>query len=115
MSIEILANKQRYDNATLTRHVARLNALLAQFAANPALGCGEAETVSEAEYQQLAQINDTGVMLKATTLSALVAEQARKTPDAPALADGHHALSYRQMREQVIALATLLRERGVKP
>ncbi|MFN1130330.1 enterobactin non-ribosomal peptide synthetase EntF [Lelliottia nimipressuralis] len=115
LSIEILANKQRYDNATLTRHVARLNALLAQFAANPALGCGEAETVSEAEYQQLAQINDTGVMLKATTLSALVAEQARKTPDAPALADAHHALSYRQMREQVIALATLLRERGVKP
>ncbi|MGG2077607.1 enterobactin non-ribosomal peptide synthetase EntF [Lelliottia nimipressuralis] len=115
LSIEILANKQRYDNATLTRHVARLNALLAQFAANPALGCGEAETVSEAEYHQLAQINDTGVMLKATTLSALVAEQARKTPDAPALADAHHALSYRQMREQVIALATLLRERGVKP
>jgi len=115
LSIEILANKQRYDQATLSRHVARLNALLAQFAANPALGCGEAETVSEAEYHQLAQINDTGVMLKATTLSALVAEQARKTPDAPALADAHHALSYRQMREQVIALATLLRERGVKP
>ncbi|MDK9603378.1 enterobactin non-ribosomal peptide synthetase EntF [Lelliottia wanjuensis] len=115
LSIEILANKQRYDEATLTRHVARLNALLAQFAANPALPCGEAETVSEEEYHQLAQINDTGVMLEATTLSALVAEQAHKTPDAPALADAHIELTYRQMREQAIALANLLCERGVKP
>ena len=45
----------------------------------------------------------------------LVAEQASKTPDAPALADAHIELNYRQMREQVVALANLLRERGVKP
>ncbi|MFT7834514.1 AMP-binding protein, partial [Salmonella enterica] len=51
----------------------------------------------------------------ATTLSTLVAEQAARTPDAPALADAQHELSYRQMREQVVALATLLRERGVQP
>jgi enterobactin synthetase component F len=37
-----------------------------------------------AEYRK---INDTGMMLPATTLSALVAEQAARTPDAPALAD----------------------------
>ncbi|ENF7816213.1 enterobactin non-ribosomal peptide synthetase EntF [Enterobacter soli] len=115
LSIEILANKQRYDEATLTRHVARLNAMLAQFAANPDLRCGEVETVSEAEYQQLARINDTGLALPSVTLAHLVAEQASKTPDAPALADAHIELNYRQMREQVVALATLLRERGVKP
>jgi len=44
LSMEILANKQRYDEATLTRHVARLNAMLVQFAANPDLRCGEVET-----------------------------------------------------------------------
>ena len=115
LSIEILANKHRYDEPTLTRHVARLHALLAQFADNPDLKCGDAETVSESEYHQLERINDTGMMLPATTLSALVAAQAHNTPDAPALADAHIALTYRQMREQVIALATLLRERGVKP
>ncbi len=60
LSIEILANKQRYDEATLSRHVARLNAMLMQFAANPDLRCGDVETVSEQEYQQLARINDTG-------------------------------------------------------
>lgn len=75
LSIEILANKQRYDEATLTRHVARLNAMLMQFAANPDLRCGEAETVSEHEYQQLARINDTGLALPSTTLAQLVADQ----------------------------------------
>ena len=115
LSVEILANKQRYDETTLARHVARLNAMLTQFAANPDLRCGEVETVSEQEYQQLARINDTGLALPSTTLADLVAEQASKTPDAPALADAHIELSYRQMREQVVALAQLLRERGVKP
>ena len=115
LSIEILANKQRYDEATLVRHVERLHGLLAQFAANSDLRCGEAETVSDAEYQQLAQINQTAVPLPLTTLSGLVAEQAAKTPDAPALADAQYELTYRQMREQVVALANLLRERGVKP
>ncbi|WP_061709486.1 enterobactin non-ribosomal peptide synthetase EntF [Pseudenterobacter timonensis] len=115
LSIEILANAQRYDGATLGRHVARLHALLAQFAANGELTCGEAEMLLPQEYRQLAEINDTAVMLPETTLSALVAEQARKTPEAPALADGQITLTYREMREQVVALATILRERGVKP
>ncbi|WP_347115500.1 enterobactin non-ribosomal peptide synthetase EntF [Leclercia sp. S52] len=115
LSIEILANKQRYDEATLVRHVERLHALLAQFAANIDLRCGEAETVSDAEYQQLEKINQTAVPLPLTTLSALVAEQAAKTPDAPALADAQYELNYRQMREQVVALANQLRARGVKP
>ncbi|MFO3903198.1 enterobactin non-ribosomal peptide synthetase EntF [Enterobacter hormaechei] len=115
LSIEILANKQRYDEATLVRHVERLHGLLAQFAGNIDLRCGEAETVSAAEYQQLKKINQTAVPLPLTTLSALVAEQAAKTPDAPALADAHNELTYRQMREQVVALANQLRARGVKP
>jgi len=115
LSIEILANKQRYDEATLVRHVERLHGLLAQFAANIDLRCGEAETVSDAEYQQLEKINQTEVTLPLTTRSALVAEQAAKTPHAPALADAQHHLTYREMREQVVALANQLRARGVKP
>ncbi|WP_369128578.1 enterobactin non-ribosomal peptide synthetase EntF [Klebsiella variicola] len=115
LSLEILANKARYDEAELRRHVARLTALLAQFAADPALRCGEAEMLSANELARLAAVNDTAVPLPATTLSALVADQARKTPDAPALADAHWQFSYREMRQQVVALAQLLRQRGVKP
>ncbi|HBS2478350.1 enterobactin non-ribosomal peptide synthetase EntF [Klebsiella pneumoniae] len=115
LSLEILANKARYDEAELRRHMARLTALLAQFAADPALRCGEAEMLSADELARLAAVNDTAVPLPATTLSALVADQARKTPDAPALADARWQFSYREMRQQVVALAQLLRERGVKP
>ena len=115
LSLEILANKARYDEAELRRHVARLTALLAKFAADPALRCGEAEMLSADELARLAAVNDTAVPLPATTLSALVADQARKTPDAPALADVHWQFSYREMRQQVVALAQLLRQRGVKP
>lgn len=115
LSLEILANKARYDEAELRRHVAKLTALLAQFAADPALRCGEAEMLSANELARLAAVNDTVVPLPATTLSALVADQARKTPDAPALADARWQFSYREMRQQVVALAQLLRQRGVKP
>ena len=115
LSLEILANKARYDEAELRRHMARLTALLAQFAADPALRCGEAEMLSADELARLAAVNDTAVPLPATTLSALVADQARKTPDAPALADANWQFSYREMRQQVVALAQLLRQRGVKP
>ncbi|HFN1284387.1 enterobactin non-ribosomal peptide synthetase EntF [Klebsiella pneumoniae] len=115
LSLEILANKARYDEAELRRHMARLTALLAQFAADPTLRCGEAEMLSADELARLAAVNDTAVPLPATTLSALVADQARKTQDAPALADARWQFSYREMRQQVVALAQLLRQRGVKP
>lgn len=115
LSIEILANKQRYDEPTLIQHAERLKMLIAQFAADPALLCGDVDIMLPDEYAQLAQINATQVEIPETTLSALVAEQAAKTPDAPALADTRYQFSYREMREQVVALANLLRERGVKP
>lgn len=115
LSLEILANKARYDEAELRRHMARLTALLAQFAAAPTLRCGDAEMLSADELTRLTAVNDTAMPLPATTLSALVADQARKTPDAPALADANWQFSYREMRQQVVALAQLLRQRGVKP
>lgn len=111
----MLANKQRYEERTLRNHISRLSALLAQFADNPTLRCGEANMLSAAETEQLRQVNATAVDLPLTTLSALVAEQAAKTPNAPALADGRWQFSYREMRQQVVALAEQLRARGVKP
>lgn len=66
------------------------------------------------EHERLAKINDTTVEIPFTTLSALVTQQADKTPDAPALADARYQFSYREMRQQVVALASLLRERGVR-
>ena len=115
LSIEILANKQRYDAETLAQHASRLIGLIEQFADNPSLCCGDAGMLLPTEYERLAKINDTTVEIPFTTLSALVTQQADKTPDAPALADARYQFSYREMRQQVVALANLLRERGVRP
>ncbi|MEB2711461.1 enterobactin non-ribosomal peptide synthetase EntF [Citrobacter freundii] len=114
LSIEILANKQRYDAETLAQHASRLIGLIEQFADNPSLCCGDAGMLLPTEYERLAKINDTTVEIPFTTLSALVTQQADKTPDAPALADARYQFSYREMRQQVVALANLLRERGVR-
>lgn len=78
LSLEVLANKQRYDEQTLRGHIARLSSLLTQFADNTTLPCGEANMLSAAENQRLAQVNATAVDLPLTTLSALVAAQAAK-------------------------------------
>ncbi|QIR28441.1 enterobactin non-ribosomal peptide synthetase EntF [Kluyvera genomosp. 3] len=115
LTLEVLANQQRYDKATLQQHIARLTALLQQFADNPALSCADAELLSGDEYHRLAQINATGKTLPRETLSSLVAAQAAKTPDAVALVDAHYRFTYREMRQQVVALANVLRQRGVKP
>ncbi|MBJ3591566.1 enterobactin non-ribosomal peptide synthetase EntF [Salmonella enterica subsp. enterica serovar Saintpaul] len=115
LNIEMLANKQRYDEATLAQHAERLTQLIDQFANNPSLRCGDAGMLLSSEYEQLTKINDTAVVIPSTTLSALVANQADKTPDAPALADARYQFSYREMREQVVALAKVLREHGVQP
>ncbi len=114
-SLELLANEERYEAQTLRQHMARLPLLLRQFAANPALRCVDAELLHDAETALLESVNHTQMPVPATTLSALIAEQAQRTPDAPALADENHRFTYRRMREQVLALAAELIAQGVKP
>lgn len=114
-SLELLANAQRYDEKTLRQHMERLPLLLRQFAANPDLRCADARLLHDAENALLKSVNDTAADVPATTLSALIADQALRTPDAPALADENYRFSYREMREQVLALADELIRLGVKP
>ncbi|MCS3604193.1 enterobactin synthetase component F [Buttiauxella sp. BIGb0471] len=114
-SLELLANAQRYDAATLQQHIARLPLLLRQFAASPALRCVDAQLLHPCEIERLEGINATQTPVPVTTLSQLIAEQAARTPHAPALADENTQFDYRQMREQVLALAAELISRGVKP
>ena len=104
-SLEMLANSERYDAQTLQQHIARLPLFLRQFAANPALRCADAQLLHESEISLLESVNATQTPVPATTLSELIAKQAERTPDAPALADENHQFSYREMREQVSALA----------
>ncbi|HGM5490320.1 TPA: enterobactin synthase subunit F [Serratia fonticola] len=115
LKIELLANAERYQLAELAEHLQRLPLLLRQFAAQPALPVSEADLLSEKDHTLLAKVNDTAYPVPAQTLSGLLAEQADKTPLAPALADELYRFNYRETREQVLALAQRLVAQGVQP
>ncbi len=115
VTLELLANQQRYDTAQIERQLARLPRLLAQFAANPGLLCAQADLLGEEDYALIARVNQTAMQLPQETLSSLLEKQAQATPQAAALADNHYAFTYREMHEQVLTLAAELVRRGVKP
>nr|KKD32053.1 enterobactin synthase subunit F [Pantoea sp. 3.5.1] len=115
LTLELLANAQRYSEVTLRQHASRVDLLLSQLAADPDRPCGELDMLTPAEHQQLATLNQTAMPLPAETLSSLLLSQAQRTPQAPALADEAHQLTYQQMQQQVAALAQQLIAQGVKP
>ncbi|ALB62013.1 enterobactin synthase subunit F [Cronobacter condimenti 1330] len=115
VTLELLANQQRYDESQLERQLARLPRLLAQFAADPALPCAQAELLDENDYALIERVNQTAMPLPRDTLSSLLEKQAQATPHAAALADERYQFTYGEMREQVLTLAAELVQRGVKP
>ncbi|MGY4493888.1 amino acid adenylation domain-containing protein [Pseudomonas sp. TE3610] len=115
VSLELLANSERYDDATLVRHLRRLNLLLTQFSGNPALTCEAANLLDIQDLALLARANATDHPLTDDTLVSLMAAQALLTPHAPALSDAQYQFDYQQVREQVQALAQHLVGQGVVP
>lgn len=114
LTLELLANAARYQQAVLTQHASRFDLLLRQLAAQPDRPCGELDLLTEAEHQQLETINQTAMPLPEATLDSLLQAQVLRTPNAPALADDRHRLSYREMRQQVEALGQQLIASGVQ-
>lgn len=115
LSMEVLANNERYDAQTLARHIDRLPLLLKQFADHPQLPCRQARVMHDDEQALIARVNATEQALEPGTLSQFIARQAQLTPDAPALADDEWQFSYREMRHQVLLLARQLIAQGVQP
>src|SRR4051812_21596706 len=48
-------------------------------------------------------------------LAALLCEVARRLPDGPAVSDGHHSWSYRELIERAARIGGALRARGLAP
>jgi enterobactin synthetase component F len=115
LSMEVLANNQRYDADVLARHIARLPLLIKQLARDPQLPCRQAGVMHDDEKALIERVNATEQTLEPGTLSQFIARQAQLTPDAPALADDDWQFSYREMRQQVLLLAHQLIEQGVQP
>ncbi len=93
----------------------RLLLLLQQLVTTPDLPLAQWKLQTLAEQSLLQWVNNTGVQLENETLQQAIAQQAARTPDALALCDVEHQLSYREMQRQASLLADRLIEAGVMP
>ncbi|HEY0510562.1 MAG TPA: amino acid adenylation domain-containing protein [Thermoanaerobaculia bacterium] len=105
-----------FDPATALRLLHQLRRLLEGAAATPELPVRDLPLLSAAErHQAIVEWNDSGVAGSPAAAPRLFAEQARRTPDAVALAHGERRVSYGELDERASRLARRLRARGVGP
>jgi amino acid adenylation domain-containing protein len=107
----------RYDAATVARHLASFQALLADALARPDVPVEELTLVDDEERRLVLEgfndtARDTG---PPPLLHAGFFAQAARTPDAPAVRDAREVLSYGEARRRALRLAGELRSRGVGP
>ncbi|WP_375591678.1 amino acid adenylation domain-containing protein [Chitiniphilus eburneus] len=91
----------------------RIVSLLEYLAYTPELPWAQYDGRTVADKQLIETTNDTAADVPATTLRALFAEQAARTPAAPALHDANHHLDYAQVRAQTTHLAARIAAAGV--
>ena len=106
----------RYRAEDAGRLLEQYRTLLASAAARPGAAVGTLPALSVSEGRLLAEWNDTRATFPHhVTLHALIEEQARRTPDAPAVAGQDQTLSYAELDRRATALAARLQAHGVGP
>ncbi|MGI5373422.1 amino acid adenylation domain-containing protein [Streptomyces sp. CA-251387] len=103
---------------TVDRLLRHLETLLTAALTDPELALSRLPLMTEAEQRQvLEEWNATGHPVPATHLTDLLAQQAARTPDAPALLadDGSPALDHAALHSRANRLARLLISHGVGP
>ncbi|MEP7121093.1 MAG: non-ribosomal peptide synthase/polyketide synthase [Byssovorax sp.] len=106
-----------FDGATIARFVGYFRLLLEGIVRDPSMPLWQLPLMPPEERARLVvDWNRTEADFpRDTTVHALFAAQARKTPDAVAVACEGQTLSYRALDEQANQLAAYLRRRGVGP
>ncbi len=97
------------------RFADRLLMLIAQLVAQPDLPLARWQLQTPDERALITSINNTAYPVAPGTLQGAIEQQVNRTPDALALLDGEHRLTYRQMQQQARRLADRLIDAGVKP
>jgi len=116
--IELRLDHQQdvFDRAAAELILHRLRRVLAAFAADPQVPVGSIDVLSAAErHQVLRGFNDTAYPVAATTLPAMFAEQATRTPDNAALVFADHVLTYAELDAAANRMARRLIEHGAAP
>jgi amino acid adenylation domain-containing protein len=118
MELVWLYNTDLFDGATIHRLSAHFATLLGAVTAEPGRALSELPLLSGAEeHQLLAEWNDAAVAawLSAGTLHGLVAAQAARTPQRPAVSYEGEVLTYGELLAAARRLARRLRGLGVGP
>jgi amino acid adenylation domain-containing protein len=115
--IKILYHRNRFDDDVIARMLGHFKTLLEGMAAHPEAKLFELPMLTEAERQQiLIEWNDTSADFPRDKCAhELFEEQATRSPDAPAVADGQRHWTYAELNQRADKLAAELQERGVGP
>ena len=105
-----------FDAATAARMAGHLEVLLAAMVADPSARVGEVPLLSAAEREQvLEEWNATDAEIPRGLVHERIAEQAVRTPDAPAVVSAGRTLTYAELEGDANRLAHHLRALGVGP
>jgi amino acid adenylation domain-containing protein len=117
LSVDVQYNTQLFDVTTIARLLDQFHTLLAGVVADPTLSIAALPVLSEAERRQvLHDWNATDTpYLQEQCVHELIAEVARRRPDAVALEWGDQRLSYGELDRRANQLAHYLRAIGVGP
>ena len=116
LALDLRYDRTRFDAETAERLVGHVEAALVAMASGAGRRLRELSLLSGAERRQVVEAwNATGAEFPRTCAHELFAEQAARTPDAPALLFADQALSYAELQRRANRLAHHLRRRGVGP
>ncbi|MBV9772574.1 MAG: amino acid adenylation domain-containing protein, partial [Gemmatimonadetes bacterium] len=105
-----------FEPETLARMAGHLDVVLETLTEDPTRRLSELSLLRGAERAQvLEEWNDTAAALPRACIHQLFAEQAHRTPGAPAVLAGSQVLDYAELERRAHRLAHLLRRRGVGP
>ena len=109
-----------FETATAERLLAQLRQLLEAAAGNPMRPIGELPLLTSADEEQVihgwnATHTEYPQAMRGLCLHEIVAEQVRRTPEAVAVEIDDRSVTYRELRERALGLASCLRSLGVGP
>jgi amino acid adenylation domain-containing protein/non-ribosomal peptide synthase protein (TIGR01720 family) len=115
--LKVMYDRQRFDDATVSRMLSHFENLLTGIRANPDQPISQLPLLSAHELTRLlTEWNDTQVEYERDKcIHELIEAQAASTPEAVALVFEKEKLSYRELNERANQLAHHLRQQGVGP
>ncbi|WP_314408968.1 non-ribosomal peptide synthetase, partial [Streptomyces kroppenstedtii] len=116
MELQLDHRPDLFDRGRADEVLAALVRVLEQFAADPEVPLGRVGLLDGERWERLTRDwQDVSSRVPSGTLPGLLAEQVRRSPDAPALESGAHSLTYAEVEAEAGRLARYLIAVGVGP